>query len=60
MIKGDIADMVSIERLLEGCTALIFVHGAPKPKDILKSLILFLSSEDEPTHSNMINFVWCE
>lgn len=57
MVKGDVTDKASIERLVDGCTALISVHGPPQPKNVLTSLIPFLSSEDDVTHSKMINFV---
>lgn len=57
MVKGDVTDKVSIDRLVEGCTALISVHGPPKPKNVLTSLIPFLSSEEDVTHSKMINYV---
>lgn len=58
MVEGDVTDVESLKLLFQGCTEVISVHGASKPKNILPTLFPFLTSEDDdPTHSKQINYV---
>lgn len=56
MVGGDVTDTASLDELLEGCTAVLALHGPGATKPFWKSLIPFLNSDEQPTHSKQINF----
>jgi NAD(P)-dependent dehydrogenase (short-subunit alcohol dehydrogenase family) len=57
-VKGDLSDVSSLRRLLEGCDACVAAHGAPAPKPFWRSLILpnIFYSETLPQHPKQVNY----
>ncbi|GAX21782.1 hypothetical protein FisN_31Lh072 [Fistulifera solaris] len=57
-VKGDLNDMASLRRLLEGCDACIAAHGASAPKPFWRSLILpnIFYPETLPQHPKQVNY----
>lgn len=58
MVPGDITDINSLRRLLQGCDACIAAHGPTAPKPFWKSLILpsVFYPDTLPEHPKQINY----
>jgi len=54
-VKGDVTDASSIASLVDGCDAVLALHGARAAG--FKSLVPALNPEDDPTHAKQINYV---
>lgn len=57
MIRGDVNDQDSLDSLLDGCTAVLALQGAPAPKPIFRGLFPFLNPTTSPTHPFNINYL---
>lgn len=56
MVKGDISKPETLPALIEGCDAILCLQGPPKPNPI-KSMLPFLSNENDTSHSRVVNYV---
>lgn len=58
MVPGDIGDVDSLRRLVEGCDACIAAHGPSAPKPFLRSLILpsVFFPDSAPNHPKQVNY----
>lgn len=54
MVKGDVNDVESVKTLIDGCTAVLALHGAGAAG--LKSLVPALNPESDPRHAKQINY----
>ena len=59
MVQGDINDAESLQRLLDGCTACLALHGPSAPKPFVRALVFpaLLYPESNPTHPKQLNYV---
>lgn len=57
LVQGDVSDVESLKRLLEGCNACLALHGAKPPTPIWKGLVPFLYPESDPKHPKQVNYV---
>ncbi len=57
-VQGNLNDMTSLRRLLEGCDACIAAHGPSAPKPFWRSLILpsIFYPETLPQHPKQVNY----
>uniref|UniRef100_A0A7S2EFU0 NAD(P)-binding domain-containing protein n=1 Tax=Trieres chinensis TaxID=1514140 RepID=A0A7S2EFU0_TRICV len=55
MVRGDVTDKESLSELLEGCSAVLALHGAGPTG--LKSLVPMLNPESDSRHAKQINYV---
>jgi nucleoside-diphosphate-sugar epimerase len=54
LVKGDVNDRESVSALLDGCSAVLALHGARRMRKVSD---LWRDPSDEPTHSKQINYV---
>ena len=55
MVKGEVTDPASVEALLEGCVAVLALHGARRMRK-LRDLLPWADPTTEPGHSKQVNF----
>jgi len=54
MIRGDVTDPTSLATLLEGCTAVLALHG---PQRMTHLIDFIFDASSKPTHAKQVNYV---